>query len=134
MGNLCWKRQLIHRPIVRSEVASAPSVAGHHIDPVDEESNRHSDDPPDEFKDKESFCYRYRESWVCQSATQTENKFKCISRESLFPKSPFPLSLRPAKWNHLSRFQSSGHTPVEVLLYHPPLRTLPALPLAFRGS
>ncbi len=119
---------------VRPEVVSALPAAGPQIDPADEESNNDSDTDSDDINDKESFCYRYRESWVCQSATQTENKFKCIYRESLFPKSPFPPSLRPAKRNRLSRFQSSGPTPVEVLLYHPPLRTLPALPSALRVS
>ena len=132
------------------EVASALSAADPQIDPADEESNSDSDTDSDNFdyeasfcdsntdsdnfNYEESFCDRYRRKWVCQSATQTENEFKCISRASLFPKSPFPHSLRPAKRNHLSRFQSSGRTPVEVPLYHPPSWTLPALPSALRGS
>ncbi len=136
---------------VRPEVASASSVAGPLIDPVDdidEESSSDSDTDSDNISDeesnhdsdsysnysRESFHERYRRKWVRQSATQTENKFKCISRASLFLKSPFPHSLRAAKWNRLSRFHCSGHTPVEVLLYHPLLRTLPVLPSAFRGS
>ncbi len=119
---------------VRPEVVSALSAAGPQIDPADEESNSDSNTDSDDINDKKSFCYRYRESWVCQSAAQTEKKIKCISRESLFPKSPFPHSLRPARWNRLLRFQSSGRTPVEVPLYHPPLQTLPAPPSALRGS
>ncbi len=122
---------------VGPDVPSASSVAGPPIDPVDdidEESNSDYDTDSDDISDEESFCDRYRESWVCQSATQTEKKFKCISRASPFRKSPFPPSLRPAKRNRLSRFQSSGPTPVEVLLYHPPLRTLPALPSALKVS
>ncbi len=115
---------------VRLEVPSALLVTSPQIGPVDEESNSNSDTDSDE----ESFCFRYRRKRVCQSATQTEKKFKSICRASLFPKSPFPRSLRPAEWNHLSRFQSSGHTPVEIPLYHPPSQTLPALPLALRGS
>ncbi|KAK0435878.1 hypothetical protein EV421DRAFT_1908380 [Armillaria borealis] len=48
---------------VRPEVPSALSVASPQIDPVDEGSNRHSDDASDDFNDWESFSYRYRRSW-----------------------------------------------------------------------
>ncbi len=82
---------------MRPEEPSASSVAGPQINPVDEESNSHSDNALDEFNNRRSFCYNYRKSWVCQSATQTENKFTCISRASLFPESPFPHLLRLAK-------------------------------------
>ncbi len=119
---------------VQPAVTSASPVAGPQIDPADEESNSDSDTDSNYIIDKESFCDRYRRKWVCMSATQTEKEFKYIFRASLFPKSPFPHSLRPAKQNHLSRFQSSGRTLVKVPLFHPLLQTLPVLPLAFRGS
>ncbi|PBL01536.1 hypothetical protein ARMGADRAFT_220110 [Armillaria gallica] len=103
---------------VGPDVPSASSVAGPPIDPVDdidEESNSDYDTDSDDISDEESFCDRYR-------------------RASLFPKSHFPRLLRLAKRNHLSRFQSSDRTPVEVPLYHPPSLTLSVLPSAYRGS
>ncbi|KAK0435886.1 hypothetical protein EV421DRAFT_2086987 [Armillaria borealis] len=48
---------------VRPEAPSASSVAGPQIDPVDEESNRHSDNALDDINDEKSFCYDYRKSW-----------------------------------------------------------------------
>ncbi len=55
--------------------------------------------------------------------------------EMLFPGHihPFPRSPRPAKQNCLSRFHTSGRTPVQGLSYHAPSQTLPVLRLAFRG-
>ncbi len=119
---------------VRPEVVSALSAAGPQIDPADEESNSDSDTVSDDINDKKSFCYRYRESWVCQSAAQTEKKFKCISRASLFPKSPFLRSLRPARWNRLLRFQSSGRTPSKSRYIILPCRHSLRYPSALRGS
>ncbi len=75
---------------VRPEVVSVLSAAGPQIDPADEESNSDSNTDSDDINNEKSFCYDYRESWVCQLAAQTEKKIKCISRASLFPKSPFP--------------------------------------------
>ncbi|PBK64174.1 hypothetical protein ARMSODRAFT_1023343 [Armillaria solidipes] len=48
---------------VRREVPLASLVVGPQIDSVDEESNSHSDNAPNDINDEESFCYHYRESW-----------------------------------------------------------------------
>ncbi len=50
---------------VRPEVRSALSVAGPQIDPADEESNSNSNTDSDDINDEMSFCYEYKESWVC---------------------------------------------------------------------
>ncbi len=121
---------------VRPEVPSTSLEAGSQSDSVDdEESNSSSDLDSDDDSDPNYYCIEdYKCKWVCQSAKETEKKFNYISRASLFPKSPFPRSLRPAKQKRLSRFLSNGRTQVEALLYHPLLPTLPVQRWAFRWS
>ncbi|PBK65696.1 hypothetical protein ARMSODRAFT_1087315 [Armillaria solidipes] len=83
---------------VRPEAPSASSVAGPQIDPVDEESNIHSDNAPDDINDRWSFCYDYRKLWgitlpkVTLSAFtetgQAESSIKVPEQRSYIGRSP----------------------------------------------